>query len=289
MGEAIEMAFEFFKNRPCLGYRRKTSEAPSFEMKYTWLTYKQFQDLCIDFGKGLATYLGIQKRSFIGISSINRIEWFVSDFGASMNGMTIVPIHHYLDENSIEDIIKNAKLEVVVCSQDLVSKYLNVKERCPSLKHIIQLPDQTDGSFERHLDGIDLKMKSKEQKEKISFVVSFNNILKEGSNSSFHNEIVRLEKEDIYTIIYTSGSTGTVPKGAVFTDLLMRLTVVSQLRTSNDPLVQISKDSLAHISVNHFFNVFTFLRIHFLLMKRTGKVSFPLFLKEEEQEFLQME
>ena len=255
MGELIERSFEFYSRRPCVGYRKKTSEAPSFEEQYTWLTFQQLHYLSHQFGNGLRTYLGTSERAFIGICSLNRIEWIVSDFGASMKGMIVVPIHHYLTEETISMIIDNTKLECVVCSQELLPKFEKFSSKCPSLKHIVVFPDQLGGTFEKLVESSSESTKPEHFcEEKPQFKVSFERVLKEGKRSPLKNHVVKLKPEDIYTIIFSSGSSG-IAKGAVFTDKTVKHTVAHQLRTTFDPLVQISKDSLAYVSVCIFLEM----------------------------------
>ena len=286
----MEKAFCFYKNRPCMGYRRKLSNE-SFELNYTWVTFKQFHDLCQQLGNGLKNYLGLKSRSFVGIASLNRIEWFVADFGCVMKGMVVIPIHHYLSEDSIVEIINTTNLECIFCSLDVSEKFVSVKEKCPSLRNVVTFPDQTDGSFENLMETDFIshqeKLESNKQEiEKPPFLVNFDTIMKRGVLSFLNKEIVRLDSEEIFTIIFSSGSTGSM-KGAVFTDNLMRLTTAYQLRTFFDPLVQISKDSLAHISVptiSPYFKKFLLNEKKYRIEKLYSRLS----SREEELEWLQM-
>lgn len=187
---------------------------------------------------GLLGQLNLEKNSLVGISSHNRVEWFVSDIACGMYGLTVIPIHHHIKDEERDYILNQTEMSTIICSGQLVSKFIEAKSRCPNLKYII---DMDNG----HVDG----------------AIDFASIIEHGTLHP--RPIVPRAPNELATIIYTSGSTG-VPKGAIFKESLWRLFIrMPYLLAEKHALVNVSKgtytcsefcqliselDSLAHVS-----------------------------------------
>ncbi len=91
-----------------------------FEPSYTWYSYQEVYSRCLDFGAGLYQLLSSTssngvgttptERTFVGISSTNRLDFFVADFGCQLFNMVVVPINTKLATDDIQYIINNAKV-----------------------------------------------------------------------------------------------------------------------------------------------------------------------------------
>jgi long-chain acyl-CoA synthetase len=164
----------------------------------------------------------LEKNSLIGISSHNRVEWFVADIACSMYGLTTVPIHHHIKDEEREFILNQTELSTVICSGQLVAKFIEAKSKSPNLKHVI---DMDNG----HVDG----------------AIDFSALMEHGTLHP--RPIVPRALSELATIIYTSGSTGA-PKGAMFTENLWRTFIrMPYLLAEKHALVNVSKGTVAQI------------------------------------------
>jgi len=184
----------------------------------------------------------LEKNSLVGISSHNRLEWFIADIACGMYGLTVVPVHHHIKDDEREFILNQTEISTVICGGQLAAKFVNAKAKCPHLKHIV---DMDNGHSNE--------------------VISFASLIEDGALLS--QSLVPRSPDDLATIIYTSGSTG-VPKGAMFTEKLWRTFIrMPYLIAEKHALVNVSKgnkivhdwilprqfscriqDSLAHVS-----------------------------------------
>ncbi len=152
----------------------------------------------------------------VGISSHNRVEWFIADIACGMYGLTSVPIHHHIKDEEREFILNHTELSTVICSGKLVSKFNEARSKCPNLKHVI---DMDNGDYDN--------------------VITFASLIEAGTSSP--RPIVIRQPNELATIIYTSGSTGA-PKGAMFTEQLMRTFIrLPYLLAEKNALVNVSK------------------------------------------------
>ncbi len=94
-----------------VGYRKRISK-DNFEKKYSWITYQNMYETCINFAKGVKLFklcpVFHSKISgdfkLLGIYSKNRIEWIISYLGSHANNATVVTIYDTLGEKAMEYI-----------------------------------------------------------------------------------------------------------------------------------------------------------------------------------------
>lgn len=163
---------------------------------YKFLTYKQFYENQLAFGRGLLE-LGLQRGDRIGIYSSNSVMWQTAAFGAYSVGMVVVPVYDSLGKDAAQYIINHAEVKLLLASPFKWEAAQNVLKETPTVNYLVYSGDkmpQTDiGSIK---------------------VLTANEILENGRNSSQPNKFS--DTEDTAVIMYTSGSTG-VPKGCVLT------------------------------------------------------------------------
>jgi long-chain acyl-CoA synthetase len=130
------------------------------------------------------------------ISTTNRTEWNIMDFGLLQIGAINIPIYPTISKEDYEYIFNHA--EVTHCflsDQELFDKAVAAQRNVPTLKEIYAF-------------------------EKVEGCKSWTEILELGANSSNQDEVEQLKKmvkpQDLATIIYTSGTTGR-PKGVMLT------------------------------------------------------------------------
>lgn len=139
--------------------------------------------------------LGVQPNDKIAIiSSTNRTEWSITDFGILQTGAIDVPIYPTISADDFEYIFNHA--EVTYCfvsDKDLYKKILEVKDKIPTLQGIY--------SF-----------------DKVQGCKNWEEIIELGKDESTQEDVenrkAKVQHEDLATIIYTSGTTGK-PKGVM--------------------------------------------------------------------------
>ncbi|KAJ7416800.1 Long-chain-fatty-acid--CoA ligase ACSBG2 [Pitangus sulphuratus] len=106
------------------------------------LTYKMYYDECCKAAKSFLK-LGLQRFHGVGILGFNSAEWFIADIGAILAGGFAVGIYttnspeacHYVAENCSADVI-------VVENQKQLQKILEIEDRLPQLKAIVQYGEE---------------------------------------------------------------------------------------------------------------------------------------------------
>ncbi|XP_027523944.1 long-chain-fatty-acid--CoA ligase ACSBG2 isoform X2 [Corapipo altera] len=161
------------------------------------LTYKMYYDECCKAAKSFLK-LGLQRFHGVGILGFNSAEWFIADIGAILAGGFAVGIYttnspeacHYVAENCSADVI-------VVENQKQLQKILEIEDRLPQLKAIVQYGEEI--------------------KEKSPNLYSWSEFMELGRDvpdTLLHLAIAAQKPNQCCTLIYTSGTTGQ-PKGVM--------------------------------------------------------------------------
>lgn len=95
-------------------------------------------DRIVNFSSGLASKQ-LQAQDRIGIYSINRVEWDLTDIACSRMNYISVPLYDTLGPTATEFVINDAEISVVVCSKDKIPILLKCLSRCPTLRVIVQM------------------------------------------------------------------------------------------------------------------------------------------------------
>jgi long-chain acyl-CoA synthetase len=193
-----------------------------------------------DFGertKGLAlglALLGVDRQDRVAILSENRPEWPMTDFATLSLGAMTVPIYTTYLAPQVEYILKDSLAKVVVVSDAIeLQKVLDVRDRCPELRHVVVL-DQIPWSQGQ--------------------AVPFETVVQKGlavlaaDPEAWEDRAAALLPTDLATMIYTSGTTGE-PKGAVLThgNFVSNVATCSTLFDVTPDMVAISFLPLSHV------------------------------------------
>jgi len=142
--------------------------------------------------------LGVGKGDRVMILSDNRPEWHMIDLAVVDLGGIDVPIYGTLNPQQVAYQVQDSgAIAVIAESPEQMSKLLQIKNECPSLKHLIQIEGATAAG-----------------------VLSFDEVVSSGDTGDakdlFWQRADKVGEEDILTLIYTSGTTGN-PKGVTLT------------------------------------------------------------------------
>ncbi|KAI7879036.1 acetyl-CoA synthetase-like protein [Lichtheimia hyalospora FSU 10163] len=199
MWEMYLHGYEIGGDRPFLGARRMEEGVAK---EYVWQTHKQVRERIDNFAKGLST-LGLKRQKSLGVYSVNRPEWTISELACYRQAYVIVALYDTLGAEAMEYIINQVDMEFIVASPDKVGNIARLKDRLPTIKTVIAMGDT-------------IKQEDKDAAAKAGLVLhTFQDVEKMGQGLT-EEEHAGPEPNDIATICYTSGTTG-VPKGAVLT------------------------------------------------------------------------
>ncbi|KAL6052184.1 Long chain acyl-CoA synthetase 7 peroxisomal, partial [Balamuthia mandrillaris] len=221
-----------YLHRPCFGTRERLQDGSYGD--FQWVTYDEVFTRSCTFASGLHSIF--QPGDFIGICARNRLEWYIADYACLLYHFIPIPIHTTIDSNSIKHIINNAQIKGVICSKELLPKFIQASSsNCPSLLYLIQMEDGIEEGAQTLLQSSSSTLK----------LVSMKELFDAGEKNPVPMPpFDSVKPDDIVTLCYTSGSTG-VPKGAIITDFILNSDINVQY-TYPDPYVVLSFSPLAH-------------------------------------------
>jgi long-chain acyl-CoA synthetase len=159
------------------------------------LTYAEVGQIVRELALGLIE-LGIQPGERVSILCNTRPEWTYADFAISSAGAVVVPIYSTNSPEECEWVAGNSEAVAVICEDaGQVAKIAAVRDRLPSLRHLIVVDPSGDVGDAISLDALRERGRS-------------------GDEAALEQRMNRVRPEDPFTFIYTSGTTGP-PKGCV--------------------------------------------------------------------------
>jgi long-chain acyl-CoA synthetase len=142
--------------------------------------------------------LGVVRGDRVMLLTDNRPEWHMVDLAVMDIGAADVPVYATLTPAQIAYQVKDSGAVVTVAENaEQMAKFLEVRNECPDLKHLIQI----DGPC-------------------AAGVVSLDEVIDSGRSGEaedlFWQRADDIGEDDVLTLIYTSGTTGR-PKGVTLT------------------------------------------------------------------------
>ncbi|KAG0272222.1 hypothetical protein BGZ95_012038, partial [Linnemannia exigua] len=119
---------------------------------FTWQTYRQIDQRVSAFGSGVMhineSVLGNTQlnRWSLGIWSLNRPEWFISEMICNYYNLVSVPLYETLGPDAVEYVMNHAEVKVVVCSGNHIASLLEISDKLPHLRAIISMDSLADGT-----------------------------------------------------------------------------------------------------------------------------------------------
>ena len=182
---------------PFLGTRERLPDG-SFGA-YQWKSYGQVSELIDALVGGLST-LKLKSKAPVGLFSINREEWIVTEHACFANSYITVPLYDTLGDDAIAFICNQTEMEIVFTSRDKLKLLKGMLSKIPTVRFIVSF----DALTAEDRAGID------EEKVKL---IEYAELLKTPAKPGFVPEAPG--PEDLCSICYTSGTTG-MPKGVMF-------------------------------------------------------------------------
>ncbi len=193
MSQEITKLFEFAYHQ-----QKKYNLEKAFTTKYNgeWVSTSstEFIEKGNAISRGLLR-LGIKPGDKIGvISTTNRTEWNILDFGMLQIGAINIPIYPTISKEDYEYIFNHAEIKLCFLSdQELLEKAVAIKNNVPSLGEIYSF--DTIKSCKNWQEVLDLGKDESNQQMVL-------------------DQMKAIKSSDLATIIYTSGTTGK-PKGVM--------------------------------------------------------------------------
>ncbi len=236
--EVFRRSVERYPDRPCLGWRPQ--EADGTAGPYTYYTYKETDELAKQVASGLVKLLP-QQSKFIGVWSVNCVEWMLTIRGAERNNAVIVPMYDSLGASAVEFITRHSELEIAVVQKEKMAQMADVCEKnIPALRGVVSI-GEVDEAVRKRIEKCGIR------------VITFAALLDLGKANPVESRPPG--PEDVCCIMYTSGTSGT-PKGVV----LHHRAIVSGVASAHDLIAQAKlgiseRDSLlSYMPLAHIFD-----------------------------------
>uniref|UniRef100_A0A8C1IQ10 Long-chain-fatty-acid--CoA ligase ACSBG2 n=1 Tax=Cyprinus carpio TaxID=7962 RepID=A0A8C1IQ10_CYPCA len=189
VNQMFTSAVERFGNYNALGWKEGE--------QWKTMTYKDYYKTCRTAAKGFLK-LGLKQYHGVGILGFNSVEWFIADIGAILAGGFAVGIYTTNSPEACQYVAENCQANILVVeNHKQLQKILQVQDRLPHLKAIIQYKDEL-----------------KEKKPNLYTWAEFMELGRDEPDAQLDDIISSQKPNQCCTLIYTSGTTGH-PKGVM--------------------------------------------------------------------------
>jgi len=240
MGKAFRYCAKRFPHNAHLGTRAWTLSKT--RGAYEWMTFAELERNCSYLATAFVRKLGLAFGTKMGICSMNRAEWIVSDFAGHLQGFVTVPLYDTLAKNAIEYIVNHASLSMIVCSKETLAEVVKARKVCPSLKYIVLMD----------LQSADQEWLASNSKQSAGYTHTMRELLQYGEQNAQQLVPDNFAKAtDICTICYTSGTTGD-PKGVLLQHRAL-LTTVQSLGAKLSDFIDESGVHISYLPLAHMY------------------------------------
>ena len=214
------------------------------------LSYQNLLDAVRSLSLGLGT-LGVREGDRVAILSENRPEWAIADYACLTARCIDVPIYPTLPPAQIAYQLRDAGVVAIfVSSRAQRAKIEEIRSDLPSLRHVITLDADADGSGALAFGDVQAAGRAVA-----------------GKDEEWRARALAAGPDDVATLIYTSGTTGE-PKGVMLTHGNITSNVVSGLERL--PL-QDDDECLSFLPLSHIFER---MAGHFCMMQSGAIINY---------------
>lgn len=195
--ESLQHGADLNGEKPFLGHRIMSDDGVAGP--YRWQSYNQVLSRIKNLGSALINR-GYQKEENIGLFSINRPEWVISEYSCFWAGLVTVPLYDTLGDDAIEHIMLKCNIPLVFATDDKATILIKLADKLTCLKTIVVMNDSIPKALEDLAQNTKIKL------------IALKKLEEEGSQKPLDH--VQVSTDTIATISFTSGTTG-LPKGAL--------------------------------------------------------------------------
>lgn len=198
------------------------------------MNYKDYYQACRTAAKSFLK-LGLERYHGVGILGFNSVEWFIADIGAILAGGFAVGIYTTNSPDACQYVADNCKANVIVVeNHKQLQKILQIEDKLPHLKAIIQYKDEL-----------------KEKRPNLYSWSEFMALGKDEPDVPLDAIISSQKPNQCCTLIYTSGTTGQ-PKGVMLSHDNLTWTAMSTCRHVQLAEASVSQEAVvSYLPLSH--------------------------------------
>ncbi|KAG0303281.1 hypothetical protein BGZ98_006818 [Dissophora globulifera] len=259
--ELFQNSVSLYSEREFLGHRPYNAASQTYG-SYVWQTYGEVDKRVNAFGSGVmhlnSVILGNQRQNrwSLGIWSLNRPEWFISEMSCNYFNLVSVALYETLGPDAVEYVINHAEIPIVVASGNHVASLLENADKLPGMKVIISMDPLVEPAQVPGATSAARVLRTWASSKGIR-LYDFTEI--EALGSAFPCKHLPPAPEDVASFCYTSGTTGQ-PKGAMLThrNFIVAVATNSEAMIISPDDTLISFLPLAHIMGRYIDTLITY-------------------------------
>jgi len=176
------------------------------------ITFNELFYQVMSLGCGLHK-LGMKRQTMVAFAGENRISWALSYLAVASGNAVTVPIDRDLKSQEFFHILYTTEAEIFIGSQKYVDNVLDMIDKLPHLKHIINMDDRIENSK----------------------VLRFSDVMKEGrqlfDGDKSDYPFTKINPDKMVSVLFTSGTTGTskgvmLSQNNIISDIIDMMNVV---------------------------------------------------------------
>lgn len=269
--EILEHSVIKFRDRPAMANMGKV------------ITYKELDQLSLDFASYLQNTLRLKRGSRVAVMMPNILQYPVSIFGILRAGLTAVNVNPLYTPRELEYQLNDAEVETIIILENFASVLESALPRCASIKHIIVA---SIGDLLGQLRGLIVNFAIRHVKHgvpawQLPGHISFSKALALGRTIAF--KPVLIDRNDIAFLQYTGGTTG-ISKGA----MLLHRNIIANILQAKEWIKSVIREGeeviVTALPLYHIFsltaNLMVFTQLSALNILITNPRDIPRFIKE---------